>query len=155
MKRADRVTTIVLTLMIVFYLVVASGYPGSSRTIPLILGGVALTLAVIQLLAPLVSFLAPVVGTLENEEAERILSESKLRRRFYAVSLSLILVPVSIAVIGLVLTLPLYVAIFTALDRQRPVFVAVTTAAVAASSYGLLVVLIAMPWNGGYLFGGL
>jgi len=152
---ADRITTVILGAFILVYLIVAGGYPGESKVVPLIFGGAGLAMVGIQLLAPYVPYLRTFVGEVDSEEGSRILSESRLRRRLFAVSLSLILVPVSIALIGLVLTLPLYAALFTLFDRQRPVFVLLTTVAAAAVSYGLLVALISTPWNGGLLLGGL
>lgn len=151
-QRVDRATTGAVIVLIIGYLAVASGYPGGAKLVPMILASVALVIAVIQFLSPWVAHLRTLAGQPPAEEEGEVFTNPTFRRRLVTVVGSLVLVPVAVVLVGLPVTLPLYVAVFMLLDRQRPAVMLAATGMIAAASYGLLLVLLAMSWNDGYLW---
>lgn len=151
-QRIDRATTVAVILLIIGYLAIASRYPGGARVVPMILASVALVVALIQFLAPWVRQLRALAGEFPPEAEGEVLLNPALRRRLVIVAASLLLVPVAVLLIGLPVTLPLYVALFMLYDRQRLPVVVAATAAIAAASYGLLLILLTMPWKDGLIW---
>ncbi|HEY8339302.1 MAG TPA: tripartite tricarboxylate transporter TctB family protein [Egibacteraceae bacterium] len=153
MKRLDQATTVGIIVLTLAYLVVASSYPTEARVIPMIVGTVTLVLATVQLLGARVAALKPFVGEFKPVEEAEIFSTPAMRRRLLIVCATLLALPLLIVVLGIVVALPVYVALFTAfLGRQPWWVVAVCTAAMTGVAYGLLVVLLGMPWNDGRLW---
>lgn len=153
LKRADEVTTVVIMVLTVIYLVVARGYPEGARTIPTIVGGVTLLVAGVQLLGPRIKVLRPFVGDFRPVEEGEVFLSPGMRKRLLIVSATLLALPVMIVLLGIVVALPIYVALFVLfLGRRSLLVTAVCTAAIAAAVYGLLVLLLGMPWNDGRLW---
>lgn len=153
MKRADQITTVVIMLLTVAYLVVARDYPSGARVVPAIVGGVTLALAAIQLVGDKVRVLRPLLGTFEAGEEAEVFTDPVMRRRLFIVCGSLLALPILIVIVGIVVSLPLYVFVFVALiSRRSRAVVVVSTLGIAATAYGLLVVLLGMPIADGLLW---
>ncbi len=153
MKLADQATTLVIVVLTLAYLVVARSYQGGAQTVPTIVGGVTLALALVQLLGPKLPALGRLVGGVDLSDARELVEEPLVRRRLLQICASILVIPVLVALVGLVVALPLYVALTLALiGRQRPLVVVACTALIAAVVYGLLVVLISFRLDTGYLW---
>lgn len=153
MRRADQATTGLIILLTLVYLVVARGYEGGAQTVPTVVGGVALVIAVVQLLGPRVAVLRPLLGSIDFDDGEEVLQDRRVRRRLLVISASLLLIPVLIALVGIVVAVPIYVAFALAvIGRQSLPVVAGLTVGMALVVYGLLVVLISFPIDSGYLW---
>ena len=74
------------------------------------------------------------------------------RRRLVLISVSLLAVPLLVAVVGLPIALPLYVAALLLLQRQGILVVIVCSAVISAMSYGLLIELLSWSWDKGLLW---
>ena len=153
MRRADVGTSIFLLVLTCAYLVVARRYEGGAGTVPTVVGGVTVVVLVVQLLAPKVAMLMPLLGTVDLSDGEELLSDRAVRRRLLTISASLLLVPVLIVLVGIVVAVPLYVAFaLSVIGRQTLVVVAGCTAGIAAVVHGLLVVLVSFPVDSGWLW---
>ncbi len=153
MQRADVGTSIFLILLASAYLVVSRGYEGGAGTVPTVVGGVMIVVLVVQLLAPRVTVLKPLLGTVDLSDGEELLTDRNVRRRFYVISASLLLIVVLIALVGIVAAVPLYVAFaLSVIGRQSALVVVGCTVAMALVAYGLLVVLVSFPIDSGYLW---
>ena len=153
MKRADQATTVAIILVALAYLLVARGYEGGAQTVPTIVAGVALVIALVQLLGPHVAALKPLLGDVDFTDGQELLVDPAVRRRLLAITGSLLLIPVLIALVGIVVAVPVYVAFaLTIIGRQPLVLVAACTAGIALVVYGLLVVLVSFPIDSGYLW---
>lgn len=153
MRRADQATTGLIILATLAYLVVARGYEGGAQTVPTVVGGVALVIALVQLLGPRVAVLRPLLGSIDFDDGEEVLQDRRVRRRLLVISASLLLIPVLIALVGIVVAVPIYVAFALAvIGRQSLPVVAGLTVGMALVVYGLLVVLISFPIDSGYLW---
>jgi hypothetical protein len=153
-RRADRITTLVILAITVLYVARAFHFPGSAKIVPAVFGGAALLVVLTQLVAPRIAVLRPFAGELEieDEKDRAVFGEGAARRRLVQVSASLLLVPVVIAIFGLPLALPLYVAAFLALQRPSLLTFVLGTAAISAASYGLLMKLLSWPWDVGLIW---
>lgn len=153
-KRLDRITTLVILLITVLYTLEALQFPGGAKIVPTIFGGLAFVVVVIQLLSSRFKAFKTLSGELEVDDARDldVFRDSAARRRLLLISASLLAFPLLIAVFGLPLALPLYVAGMLLIQRQRIYVVIVCTALILATSYGLLVQLLAWPWNDGALW---
>ncbi len=149
---ADQATTGIVIVVTVAYLVGAAQLPDGAGVVPSIVGWAVLLVALVQFLAPWVRVFRPFLGEPVAEEETVVFTDPRLRRRLIVVLASLVTIPVLALLLGLPLTLPLYVAAFTLIDRQRIPVVVVSTAIMGAVSYGLLVILLEMRWNDGLLW---
>lgn len=153
MKRADHITTLVIVLITVVYLIVASSYPRGARVVPTIVGGVTLALAGVQLIGARVRVLRPLLGTFEPGEEAQVFTDPAMRKRLYVVAVSLLVLPVLFVLVGIVVALPLYVFVFVAIISRRSSWVVLAcTLGITAAVYGLLVVLLGMPVTDGRLW---
>ena len=153
MRRADQATTGLIILATLAYLVVARGYEGGAQTVPTVVGGVALVIALVQLLGPRVAVLRPLLGSIDFDDGEEVLQDRRVRRRLLVISASLLFIPVLVALVGIVAAVPIYVAFALAvIGRQSLPVVAGCTVGMALVVYGLLVVLISFPIDSGYLW---
>jgi hypothetical protein len=153
MRRADVGTSIFLLVLTCAYLVVARRYEGGAGTVPTVVGGVTLVVLVVQLLAPRVAMLLPLLGTVDLSDGEELLADRAVRRRLLTISLSLLLIPVLIVLVGIVVAVPLYVAFaLSIIGRQPLLVVAGCTVGIAAVVYVLLVVLVSFPVDNGWLW---
>ena len=153
-ERLDRITTVLILVVTVLYTITALRFPGDAKIVPAILGGAALVLVVIQLLSPRITALRTLSGELKIDDPRDldVFRDPAARGRFLLIGASLLAIPLLIAVFGLPVALPLYVAGLLLIQRQRAYIVIVCTALTAATSYGLLVRLLAWPWNDGALW---
>jgi hypothetical protein len=153
-KRLDLITTVAILVITLLYTLEALQFPGGAKIVPAIFGGVALVVVVIQLLSSRVKALKALGGELEIDDARDldVFREPAARGRLLLISGSLLAIPLLIAVFGLPFALPLYVAGFLLVQRQGLLIVAACTALIAATSYGLLVQLLAWPWHDGALW---
>lgn len=154
-KRLDLITTLVILLITVLYILEALQFPGGAKIVPTIFGGLAFVVVVIQLLSSRFRAFRALSGELKVDDAKdlEIFRNSAARRRLLLIGASLLAIPLIIAVVGLPLALPLYVAGMLLIKRQRLYIVIVCTALISAASYGLLLQLLAWPWNGGAFLG--
>lgn len=153
-KRLDRISTLVILLITVLYIVEALQFPGGAKIVPTIFGGFALLVVVIQLLAPRIKAFEALSGELEVDDERDLAAfqQPAARRRFLLISGSLLAIPLLIAAVGLPFALPLYVAGMLLIPRQRIPVVIACTSLISAASYGLLIQLLAWPWNDGALW---
>ena len=153
MRRADAGTSIFLIVLTCAYLVVARGYEGGAGTVPTVVGVATLVVLAVQLLAPRVDVLKPLLGTVDLSDGQELLEDRGIRRRLLIISVSLLLIPVLIVLIGIVVAVPVYVAFALAVIGRQPLLVvAGSTVAMALVAYGLLVVLVSFPVDNGYLW---
>ncbi len=153
MKRADRITTGVIVLFTLAYLFFARAYEGGAQTVPTIVAGVTLVIALVQLAGDRVAVLKPLLGAVDLSDGQEMLEDRSVRKRLYTISASLLLIPVLVYLIGVVAAVPLYVAFALAvIGRQSMLVVIACTVAIALVVYGLLVVLIAFPIDSGLLW---
>ncbi len=153
MKRADRATTGVIVVLTFAYLLAARRYEGGAQTVPTVVAGVALVIALVQLVGDRIGVLRPLLGSVDLSDGQELMEDRSVRKRLAVISASLLLIPVLVVLVGLVVAVPLYVAFALAvIGRQPALVVAGCTAAIALIVYGLLVVLIAFPVNSGYLW---
>lgn len=153
-KRLDRITTLVILLITVLYTLEALQFPGGAKIVPTIFGGLAFVVVVIQLLSSRVKAFKTLSGELEVDDTRDldVFRDPAARRRLLLISASLLAFPLLIAVFGLPLALPLYVAGMLLIQRQRIYVVITCTTLIWATSYGLLVQLLAWPWSDGALW---
>jgi hypothetical protein len=153
-KRLDRITTVIILAITIVYLVTAMGFPGSAKIVPAIFGGGALVVVVIQLLSSRIRAFKTLSGELEVSDARDLdlFRDPAARRRLLLIGASLLAIPLLIAVFGLPLALPLYVGGLLLIQRQKIYIVIACTALIGATSYGLLIQLLAWPWNDGELW---
>lgn len=153
-KRFDRLTTLVILLIAALYTLKALQFPGNSKIVPAIFGGVAIVVVLIQLLAPRIRAFRTLSGEFEVTDARDldVFHDPAARRRLIFISVSLLAIPLLVAVVGLPLALPLYVAALLLLQRQGILVVVVCSAVISAMSYGLLIELLAWPWDEGLLW---
>ncbi len=153
-KRLDHLTTLIILVIAAIYTVNALQFPGSAKVVPAIFGGLALVLAVIQLVAPRIAALKALGGELviDDERDLDVFRDPLAQRRLLLISASLIAIPLLIAIFGLPIALPVYVAGLLLIQRQRFSVVMACTALISAMSYGLLVQLLAWPWDDGALW---
>lgn len=151
MKRADQVTTALLILVCVAYLVYAAQLPQGAGVVPTIVGSATLGIALVQFLATWLPFLRGMRGELVDEDEGDVFRDRRLRRRFVMVLVSLAAIPVLAFLVGLPISLPIYVCAYTLVDRQRWYAVLASSLLVAGLSYGVLIALLGMPLFGGVL----
>jgi hypothetical protein len=152
-KRLDLITTLVILLITILYTLTALQFPGDAKIVPAIFGGFALVVVVIQLVSPRIKALKTLSGELKVDERDLgVFRDPAARRRLLLIVASLLAFPLLIAVLGLPLALPLYVAGLLLIQRQRIYIVIACAALISATSYGLLVQLLAWPWNDGVLW---
>lgn len=153
-KRLDRITTLVILLVIVLYTLTALQFPGGAKIVPAIFGGVALVVVLVQFLAPWIKAFRTLSGELEVDDARDldVFRNRYAQRRLLLIGTSLLAIPALIAVVGLPLALPLYVAGMMLIQPQRIYVIIACTALISVMSYGLLVKLMAWPWNDGALW---
>jgi hypothetical protein len=150
-QRLDRFTTLAILVVTVLYTLTALQFPGTAKIVPSIFGGIAIVLLLIQLFAPWFSTFRVLSGefTVDGENDLVLFHERSARGRFLIIASSLLAVPLLIALFGLAFALPLYVAVLLLAQRQSFFVVIVCTSLIMAISYGLLVRLLAWPWNDG------
>lgn len=153
-KRLDHITTLVILLITALYTLEALQFPGGAKIVPTIFGGLAFVVAVIQLLSTRVKAFRTLSAELEVDDVRDldVFRDPTARRRLLLISGSLLAVPLLIVVFGLPLALPLYVAGMLLIQSQRIYVVIACTAVISATSYGLLVQLLAWPLNEGALW---
>jgi hypothetical protein len=153
-KRLDRITTVVILLIAVLYTLEALQFPGNAKIVPTIFGGLAIVVVLIQLLSPRIKAFRTLSGELKVEDDRDldVFRDPSARRRLLFIGASLLAIPLLIAVFGLPLALPLYVAAMLLGQRQRISVVIACTAVISAMSYGLLVELLAWPLDDGALW---
>lgn len=153
-KRLDLITTVIILMITVLYTLEALQFPGGAKIVPTIFGAVALVVVAIQLLSSRVKAFRTLSGELEVDDDRDldVFRDPATRRRLLLIGGSLVAVPLLIAVFGLPLALPLYIAGMLLLQRQRIWVVIVCTGLISAMSYGLLIELLAWPWNDGALW---
>lgn len=153
MKRADQATTGLIVVLTLAYLFVARGYEGGAQTVPTVVGGVTLVIALVQLLGQRVAAFKPLLGAVDLSDGQEVLDDRAVRRRLLVISSSLLLIPVLIALVGIVIAVPLYVAFALAvIGRQSIPVVIGCTVGIALVVYGLLVVLISFQIDSGLLW---
>jgi hypothetical protein len=153
-RRFDRITTWVILLIAVLYTLEALQFPGGAKIVPSIFGGLAIVVVLVQLLSPRIKAFRTLSGELQVSDARDldIFRDPAARRRLVLISVSLLAVPLLVAVFGLPLALPLYVAGLLLIQRQSLLVVIACTAIISAMSYGLLIELVAWPWDDGVLW---
>jgi hypothetical protein len=153
-KRLDRISSLVILALILLYIGQALQFPGNAKIVPTIFGGLALVVVVVQLLAPRIKAFKALGGDLEIEDERdlAVFREPLARRRFLLIAGSLLAIPVVIALVGLPLALPLYVAAMLLIERQRIPVVIACTGLISAAAYGLLVRLLGWPVDEGVLW---
>ena len=153
-KRFDRLTTCVILLVAVLYTLRALQFPGNAKIVPAIFGGVAIVVVLVQLLAPRIRAFRTLSGELEVADTRDldVFRDRAARRRLVLISGSLMAFPLIVAIVGLPLALPLYVAALLLLQRRGALVVIVCTAMISAMSYGLLIELLAWPWDEGLIW---
>jgi hypothetical protein len=153
-RRFDRITTWVILLIAVLYTLEALRFPGGAKIVPSIFGGLAIVVVLVQLLSPRIKAFRTLSGELQVSDARDldIFRDPAARRRLVLISVSLLAVPLLVAVFGLPLALPLYVAGMLLIQRQSLLVVIACTAIISAMSYGLLIELLAWPWDDGVLW---
>jgi hypothetical protein len=153
-RRLDRLTTWAILVIAVLYTLQALQFPGNARIVPAIFGGLAILVVLVQLLAPRIRAFRTLSGELEVADARDldVFRDPAARRRLVFIGVSLLAIPPLVAVVGLPLALPLYVAVVLLLQRQGAFVVIVCTAVISAMSYGLLLELLAWPWDEGLLW---
>ena len=153
-KRLDRITTLVIFLITILYTLTALQFPGNAKIVPAIFGGLARVVVVIQLVSTRITALKTLSGELKVDDARDldVFRDPAARRRLLLIVASRLAIPLLIAVLGLPLALPLYVAGLLLIQRQRIYIVIACTAVISATSYGLLLQLLAWPWNDGALW---
>jgi hypothetical protein len=153
-QRLDRITTWVILLIAVLYFLEAMQFPGKAAIVPAIFGGFAIIVVVIQLLSHRIKAFRTLSGDLNVEDARDldVFRDPAARRRLGLISASLLATPLLIVVFGLPLSLPLYTAAVLLIMRQRIHVVLVCSAFIFAMSYGLLVELLAWPWDDGAMW---
>lgn len=153
-ERLDRITTLIIFVITVIYLLTAMGFPGSAKIVPAIFGGAALVVVLVQLLSPRIRAFKTFSGELEVSDPRDLdlFRDPAARRRLLLIGGSLLAIPLLIAIFGLPLALPLYVAGLLLIQRQRIFIVIACTALIGATCYGLLIQLLAWPWNDGELW---
>jgi hypothetical protein len=153
-RRFDRITTWVILLIAVLYTLEALQFPGGAKIVPSIFGGLAIVVVLVQLLSPRIKAFRTLSGELQVSDARDldIFRDPAARRRLVLISVSLLAVPLLVAVFGLPLALPLYVAGLLLIQRQSLLVVIACTAIISAMSYGLLIELLAWPWDDGVLW---
>ena len=153
MQRADAGTSIFLIVLTCAYLLAARGYEGGAGTVPTVVGVVTLIVLVVQLLAPKVNALKPMLGTVDLSDGQELFEDRGVRRRLLIISVSLLLIPVLILLVGIVVAVPVYVALaLSVIGRQSLLVVVGCTVGMALIAYGLLVVLVSFPVDNGYLW---
>ena len=153
-KPLDRLTTWAILVISVVYTLRALQFPGNAKIVPAIFGGVAIVVVLIQLLAPRIKAFRTLSGELEVTDARDldVFRDPAARRRLVLISVSLLAVPLLVAVVGLPIALPLYVAALLLLQRQGILVVIVCSAVISAMSYGLLIELLSWSWDKGLLW---
>ncbi len=153
-RRLDRLTTWVILVIAVLYTLQALQFPGNAKIVPAIFGGLAIVVVLVQLLAPRIRAFRTLSGELEVADTRDldVFRDPAARRRLVFISVSLLAIPLLVAIVGLPLALPLYVAALLILQRQGALVVIVCTAVISAMSYGLLIELLAWPWDEGLLW---
>ena len=153
-KRLDLITTLVILLVTILYIVTALQFPGNAKIVPAIFGGVALVVVLIQLFSSRIKLFKTLSGELEIDDDRDldVFRDPAARKRLGLIVVSLFAVPLLIAVLGLPLALPLYVAGLLLIQSQRLSIVVACAAVVSAMSYGLLVRLLNWPWDDGALW---
>jgi hypothetical protein len=153
-RRFDRITTWVILLIAVLYTLEALRFPGGAKIVPSIFGGLAIVVVLVQLLSPRIKAFRTLSGELQVSDARDldVFRDPAARRRLMLISVSLLAVPLLVAVFGLPLALPLYVVGLLLIQRQSVLVVIVCTAIISAMSYGLLIELLAWPWDDGVLW---
>ena len=153
-ERLDRITTVMILVITISYIIMGLQFPGDAKIVPAIFGGVALVVVVIQLVSPRITALRTLSGELKIDDPRDldVFRDPAARGRFLLIGASLLAVPLLIAVFGLPIALPLYVAGLLLIQGQRIYIVIACTAVISATSYGLLVQLLAWPWNDGALW---
>jgi hypothetical protein len=103
------------------YTLEALQFPGNAKIVPTIFGGLAIVVVVIQLLAPRIKAFRTLSGELKVDDDRDldVFRDPAARRRLLLISASLLAIPLLIAVFGLPLALPLYVAAMLLGQRQR------------------------------------
>ncbi len=136
-RRLDRLTTWVILVIAVLYTLQALQFPGNAKIVPAIFGGLAIVVVLVQLLAPRIRAFRTLSGELEVADTRDldVFRDPAARRRLVFISVSLLAIPLLVAIVGL----PLAVVI-------------VCTAVISAMSYGLLIELLAWPWDEGLLW---
>jgi hypothetical protein len=154
-QRLDRITTWAILLIAVLYVAEAMQFRGSAKIVPMIFGGAAIVIVCVQLLSTWIKPFKALSGDLRIEDARdlEVFRDPAARRRLALICLSLIAVPLLVAVVGLPLSLPLYAAALLLITRQPIRVVLACSAVISAMSYGLLVELLAWPWDEGALWG--
>lgn len=153
-KSLDRITTLLILLITALYTLEALRFPGGAKIVPAIFGGLALVVAVIQVLSPRVKSFRTLSGELEIDDARDldVFRDTTARRRLLLIFGSLVAVPFLIAIFGLPLALPIYVAVMLLTQRQSIYVVVACTAIVTLMAYALLVELLAWPLDEGMLW---
>jgi hypothetical protein len=153
-RRFDRITTWVILLIAVLYTLEALRFPGGAKIVPSIFGGLAIVVVLVQLLSPRIKAFRTLSGELSVTDTRDldVFRDPAARRRLVLISVSLLAVPLLVAVFGLPLALPLYVAGLLLIQRQSLLVVIACTAIISAMSYGLLIELLAWPWDDGVLW---
>lgn len=153
-KRLDRITSLVILLIAILYTLEALQFPRGAKIVPTIFGGMAIVLIVVQLLSTRIKVFRTLSGDLKVEDARDldIFRNRAARQRLVLIGVSLLMIPLLIAVFGLPLALPLYVAAVLLSQWQKIGVVLACTGIIAFISYVLLVRLLAWPWKGGVLW---
>ncbi|MCU0856678.1 MAG: hypothetical protein MUF63_17975 [Rhodobacteraceae bacterium] len=119
-RRLDRLTTWVILVIAVLYTLQALQFPGNAKIVPAIFGGLAIVVVLVQLLAPRIRAFRTLSGELEVADTRDldVFRDPAARRRLVFISVSLLAIPLLVAIVGLPLALPLYVAALLILQRQ-------------------------------------
>lgn len=153
-RRFDCITTWAILLIAVLYTLEALQFPGGAKIVPSIFGGLAIVVVLVQLLSPRIKAFRTLSGELQVSDARDldVFRDPAARRRLMLISVSLVAVPLLVAVFGLPLALPLYVVGLLLIQQQSLLVVIACTAIISAMSYGLLIELLAWPWDDGVLW---
>ncbi|MCU1638005.1 MAG: hypothetical protein JWL94_652 [Microbacteriaceae bacterium] len=152
LARADQVTTGVIIVVAVAYLLGTLEFPDGAGVVPQIIGGAVLVLAIVQFVGPWVAPLRRYVGEPIDDSEAIVFTDPILRRRLILVLGSLAVIPALAFLLGLPVALPVYVAAFTLVDRRPVVAVIISTILISGVSVGILVLLLEMPWDSGFIW---
>ncbi len=112
-----------------------------------------LVIALVQLLGHRIAAFKPLLGSVDLSDGQEVLDDRDVRKRLLVICASLLSIPVLVALAGIVIAVPLYVAFALAvIGRQSLLVVVGCTVGMALVAYGLLVVLVSFPVDNGYLW---
>lgn len=143
---ADRVTSVVLIVLIGLYLWQASGYNANARLVPYIVGIAALAFAVVTLASPVLRAVLRRGSASEEDMADEPPPPGYRIRLAFIVGWTILLGGAVIAA-GFVVTVPLFtLALFVISERRLSITAVLLTAALTGLAWVFTVELLAHGW---------